>query len=54
MDKEERFPWQSETDLAAYRDVPEVFKTSYKGVINSRKYSERCSMPIPTTTNLLW
>ena len=52
MDGEERFPWQSETDLAAYRDVPEVFTTSYKGVINSRKYSERCSMPIPTTTNL--
>ena len=52
MDGEKRFPWQSETDLATYRDVPEVFTTSYKGVIYSRKYSERCSIPIPTTTNL--
>ena len=32
MDGEKRFPWQSEIDLATYRDVPEVFTTSYKGV----------------------
>ena len=54
MDGEKRFHWQSETDLATYRDVPEVFTTSYKGVIYSRKYSERCSIPIPITTNLWW
>ena len=52
MDGEKRFPWQSETDLATYRDVPEVFTTSYKGVIYSRKHGERCFIPIPTTTNL--
>ena len=52
MGGEKRFPWQSETDLATYSDVPEVFTTSYKGVIYSRKYSERCSIPIPTTTNI--
>ena len=50
--EKKKFPWQSETDLTTYRDVTEVFTTSYKGVIYSRKYSERCSIPIPTTTNL--
>ena len=38
-----RFPWQPETDPATYVDVPEVFITSYKEVIYSRKYRRNCS-----------